>query len=681
MSESPAHIITNGFQPPPKRSIPASLKSQRTRKRLSMSITSIPIVHSSDSISSPVSSRSPSISCPRTPGHLTSSSISAPYSPQVVSPGQIIPDHSKSSIPSEAITSLNDALMNKSHRPLHSRSVSLSVSTNFTLASNPGSQPLSANSNAKIIPPNIASNLNTPISLPTSSSQSTITSPLSISSPSTPFSNSMSFSSLPSVNLFHDQQDQPCSTPSITSTTSTSTAASSAIEYYFSQLAYRERRIVELRDEIKRMQQKLKRAEDDLECFKQQVPTKDLVKSENNSHPVPSSQTGTLKRASSYRQRLINSNSPRPLDSASSQPQNSSNRRSSYPVHGHVSTSSNSSTYSTSGHSNSLSSSSASSMNSSILEETDEDCNTTTTTSTSIPSSVPFGKSNTSESQSSNTHNSCTSTHSSFESPLPQKRTHRPRFSTDMNSFDHDAYYSTGGVHTGLYDKYIPPDAGATDQVLHMGKRVVEELGSQFWSFIEDIKNVAVGEDARDPTNPHLHFQHPPSHHGKSKSLAINQSLMHSSTKTHIYPSSQESGLNHQDPFQNYNESSGTYSSASTSIDRISSNSMNDLHVELVNNSNDIASSPRTKPDNAGTTNATSFYGSTNSNLDNNSFSSNIRFGSASSICAKGMALETGSAIPRHRTRNSISLGRSVSGSEMTRRLPKKTCENSYYII
>lgn len=46
----------------------------------------------------------------------------------------------------------------------------------------------------------------------------------------------------------------------------------SAIEYYFSQLAYKERRVIELREEIKRMEDQLRQAEEDFTQFRKQVP-------------------------------------------------------------------------------------------------------------------------------------------------------------------------------------------------------------------------------------------------------------------------------------------------------------------------------------------------------------------------------------------------------------------------
>lgn len=55
-------------------------------------------------------------------------------------------------------------------------------------------------------------------------------------------------------------------------------------------------------------------------------------------------------------------------------------------------------------------------------------------------------------------------------------------------------------LNMSLYDRgasQLPP----TGDVLNMGKRVVEELGTQFWGFFDDIKNAAIGDDVRD--HPH----------------------------------------------------------------------------------------------------------------------------------------------------------------------------------
>ena len=46
-----------------------------------------------------------------------------------------------------------------------------------------------------------------------------------------------------------------------------------------------------------------------------------------------------------------------------------------------------------------------------------------------------------------------------------------------------------------LARSHIPP----ADDVINMGKRVVEELGTQFWGLFEDIKNVTMGEEPRLP--------------------------------------------------------------------------------------------------------------------------------------------------------------------------------------
>lgn len=81
-----------------------------------------------------------------------------------------------------------------------------------------------------------------------------------------------------SVSISNPANDQSPSNSSTASANSPNanpapSNKASAIEYYFSQLAYRERRVVELRDEIKRMELQLRQAEDDLTEFRKQVPS------------------------------------------------------------------------------------------------------------------------------------------------------------------------------------------------------------------------------------------------------------------------------------------------------------------------------------------------------------------------------------------------------------------------
>lgn len=667
---SPSHIISNGFQPPPNRSIPPAIKSQRTRKRLSMNFTSIPVVNSSEAGLSSPSTRSASISSPRTPGLLPASPF---FSQSASSPTPSTPKSSKNPASDlslsthESLSNLNDALMNKSHRILRSRSTSLTLPPHSSASHNLNSQLLPSVANIPTPNSPVTSN-----SLPTSSSQTTLTPAASLSSTSpSPLVSSANTPFVP-----HHQSSQSVS--SVTSNSSASPAASSAIEYYFSQLAYRERRIVELRDEIKRMQQKLKQAEDDLEDFKKQVPTKDLIRPNSHSSSSVTPQQNSLKRSASHKQRLVNSNSPSAFDPSTTQNQSSANRRSSYPVLGHASNSSTSTT-SSSRHSNSLSDSSASSMTSSILEETDEECNTTLSTSTNVSNSAFSGKSNPAELDSSQTQPPYLPISSPFSSSSLNHRTSGLRLTTDTASFDDDSYYSAGGVHTGLYDKHIPQSAGATDQVLHMGKRVVEELGTQFWSFIEDIKNVTVGDDARDPTNSQLPSQY---HHGKSKSLAVNQASLYSPNKTRSYLNAHEIELKTVDnPKQSSGWSQSSFPSSSTSFGRLtrSTMSMGNLNSQLLNETDDLTP---TGSQQTLTTPATTTSPKLDTTTNNLTFDPNRPSVSVSSISTKGMASEMGAAVSRHRTKNSVSLGRSATvGGGMTRRLTRKPSENSYYVV
>lgn len=317
-------------------------------------------------------------------------------------------------------------------------------------------------------------------------------------------------------------------------------------------------------------------------------------------------------------------------------------------------------------------------MTSSILEETDEECNTTMSTSTNVSNSAFSGKSNPAELDSSQTQPPYLPISSPFGSSSLKHRASDLRLTTDTASFDDDSYYSADGVHTGLYDKHTPQSAGATDQVLHMGKRVVEELGTQFWSFIEDIKNVTVGDDARDPTNSQL----PPQYHHESKSLAVNQASLYSPNKTRSHLNAHEIELKTVD---NSKQSSGlsqsSFPSSSTSFGRLtrSTMSMGNLNSQLLNETDDLTP---TCSQQTLTTPATTTSPNLDTTTNNLKFDPNRPSVSVSSISTKGMASEMGAAVSRHRTRNSVSLGRSATvGGGMTRRLTRKASENSYYVV
>lgn len=479
---------------------------------------------------------------------------------------------------SPSLASVNEALINAHrHRPYRSSSITKSPIPPATSSF----AEVSANSNHLDIDYSNPHQQDAPPAghdpaLSTSSSTTTLVLPSSLgtpgSQPSTSASTSASSLSNPTVSTTpintSSSSPAPLGTPQAVSriqSPTTPSAASSAIEYYFSQLAFRERRIVELRDEIKRMQQKLKQAEVDLEEFKKQVPTSDLMpRQQQGVGQLPTSASSAGGRSQSQSRRLVIAHSPLVLvdnpsphktPSSAGGSGGSSNaplsrqgslarRQHAQPVHTPVLThhhqhyaqgsqpTSASSSFS-SRHSNSLSDSSTSSVTSSIIdplmEADEEDCNTSAATiatpassahatprkdvpvvpavmvppphSTSIDNSTPFG-----------------------EPPI-----------TPLHSELYPQSPTADGVYTGLYDpKYNPtaPGARPADQVLHLGKRVVEELGTQFWSFIEDIKNVTVGDDARDPLNPTApsamrpigaggHYHHHAGAHAKSHSVMV----------------------------------------------------------------------------------------------------------------------------------------------------------------
>lgn len=615
------HIMSKGFQPPPKRPSISTSKIPKTRKRLSMNFNSFPLAtastpsspaqgSASKSVYEPQLKRSSSVSValpqsqPSIPA-VSSSTHSPSTSSHLISPA------SSGLGSQELLSHINDALTNKSHRLLRTRSTSLTLSpqsigsdTNNTHnKSNSQGLPSSPNNNSSNNPITPVTTLRGVDPLSSSSSQVTLTSsPLQYASPvpsshiMSPSSSSVSATSVSSAKSTeskssllnskhtHKQSRSGSSIPASSggggvgngssngAAAGGSTAASSAVEYYFSQLAYRERRIVELRDEIKRMQQQLKQAENDLTLFKKQVPTKDFVRPDQSTTTSVSSTTSpkfNLKRSGSQHKRLVFSHTGGNGNggvvgnnslSQHNQSQTASNRRSSYLVHSHVSESSTSTI--SSRHSNSLSASSASSLTSSIQEEDDERCNKSISTNgfqsgsgninynhiysngSAYPSTGSTFLSPTLLPDSSNTPISTTNNaHSRITNSCSSSNIH----SSNSLSYQDDVYYNTGGVHTGLYDKHEPKAANTTDNVIHMGKRVVEELGTQFWSFLEDIKNVAVGDDARDTTsggdngnngsyNNSGNVSGLQSHHGKSKSLAVNQSSSYSRSKSRYLP-------------------------------------------------------------------------------------------------------------------------------------------------
>lgn len=730
------HILSNGFQHPPKQTVPSALRPPKTRKRLSMSITSIPIVNSSNpgspsqsSTSKPLTERLPSrsISLTHQPSHFRGSSISVASHTQLNSPES---SRSKSSsndlVLPESLSNLNDALMSKSHRTLRSRSASLTLSLHSSASQNFNSQGLASHSSEND-PSN--SSLDSPIALPTSmplipSSSSQVTLTAETRSPSLASLTTGSSSSLvvaPSEQQVTNSSAGPASIPrtghhqqtyssssvsSSGSTTPGSSAATSAVEYYFSQLAFRERRIVELRDEINRMQQKLVQAEEDLEAFKKQVPTKDIVRPNNSSSAsTSSSPKGNLKRSASMQKRLVMSHAPTSLSDRSGSPfQNntSSNQRSSYPLHSHASESSTS-TISSSRHSNSLSNSSASSISSSILEEPNESSKNASP-SLNFFNSSKYGnfsayQSNMHPPSGSVTNNYAPDSFNTNNNNNNNQRIHGMSLSTDF-SFEDGAYYASGGVNSGLYDKVDPNGSGTTDHVIHYGKRVVEEIGTQFWSFIEDIKNVTVGDDARNTGSHSGGLQQ--GHHGKSKSLAVNQSLSKQpykrSVNTTLYqPDSKDT--------ENRRQFNPTFPPPSTPLSsgRLprSAMSMGNLHAQLIDESDEppctpvsskhvtLNSSPSYSPSfkSCNTShpvhpNSSSFSSPTSSMTTpktNQPLPSSV---SVSSISTKGLASEMGTAVSRHRTRNSVSLGRSATiGGGLSRRAAKTTAENSYYMV
>lgn len=270
------------------------------------------------------------------------------------------------------------------------------------------------------------------------------------------------------------------STDDSADTTSSPSSKASTIEYYFSQLAYRERRVVELRDEIKRMELQLRQAEADLTDFRKQVPA-DLVPpmqqpQQQQQQPSPQQQdkqySSGLSRShtvsgisaeDSRARRLSLLHSPLTLMDSFATREEPRKHRVAASSSSISSAGSSILSNKTTRHSNSLSDSSNSSVE--VLDEVK-------------PMVVP----------------SLRSSHSSHHGG------HQYSQSYHQSSYTHQPHDSS------LYQHDIPSEA-AEDDMFHKGRRVVEEIGSQFWSFFEDIKNVTVGEEARDTLAHHQHLQ------------------------------------------------------------------------------------------------------------------------------------------------------------------------------
>ena len=282
-----------------------------------------------------------------------------------------------------------------------------------------------------------------------------------------------------SKNLSNDSNGSFSSTSTTTnsninnSTPSISSSPTSSIEYYFSQLAYRERRVVELRDEIKRMQLQLRQAEDDLAEFRNHVPT-DLM-------PQTMTPTSTPERPSNAATTLSRSHTISGTSSTSSHvntpnkvSDESKARRLSHIHSPFTIMDSVVKTEEPKKHRLVTSSSSISSAGSSILSSSNKATRHSNSLSDSSNSSVE----------------AVHEVKSTLAGP-PSRSHHAQNFHSysqqaSFNPLDHS-------------EQSVLSDA-AGDDMFHKGRRVVEELGTQFWSFFEDIKNVTVGEEARDTT-------------------------------------------------------------------------------------------------------------------------------------------------------------------------------------
>lgn len=197
----------------------------------------------------------------------------------------------------------------------------------------------------------------------------------------------------------------------------------SMVENYLSELASKERKVVELRDELKRVQEALRKAEIDLRRFREEAslalgspgrtPNKDSGKSHSRQHSN-SSPADKAKRKSQL------GVSP-PLNAISALPK------------------------------------AAAPIGVSLISSQ----------TTPIPASSTMHMTS-------------------------QETSHHPRPTYSFEE-DHTHNRNSNGYYTTAND-----GLESSKDYLNMGKRVVEELGSQFWGLFEDIKNVTMGEEARD---------------------------------------------------------------------------------------------------------------------------------------------------------------------------------------
>ena len=240
--------------------------------------------------------------------------------------------------------------------------------------------------------------------------------------------------------------------------------APDTVEFYFSQLAFKERRVVELKDEIQRLQMLLKQAESEFQYYYDRaeqklrtvIPNNPITEEPGKPAVAAAAQTASTAEntAQAKSRRLSRIHSPFTFIDNVTEP-----RR-------HKQSASSISSTATSRHSNSLSDSSQSSVETAsepLHEKTSGVGYSSNSNPTATNSSNPNNPSNPS-----NTY------HASHQQAV-------------------DLLYQPAANHRQLGQ--FEEDS---DDFLNKGRRVVEELGTQFWSLFEDIKNVTIGEEARD---------------------------------------------------------------------------------------------------------------------------------------------------------------------------------------
>ncbi|ANB13011.1 hypothetical protein AWJ20_1289 [Sugiyamaella lignohabitans] len=282
----------------------------------------------------------------------------------------------------------------------------------------------------------------------------------------------------------------------------------SPMDHYLSQLAAKERKVVELKDEIKRAQADLKRAELELKLFREgasQALAPPRVSADEERQRPSGPPLLVSHRFGPSGEPLNTSSQPNIASSASSNTGNKNQLQdsnlnslahntggSNYRTHAHShSTSSSSSTQSQSNASQLKVPPTRRNRVSAMFSPDSTNHDGFDFDSYTPPAAASFQPSSSSVSE----RVSSTGSNGSYGACLdPDRSPPGKRASAQMQSIA-DLEWSSR--------PHFPPK----DDVINMGKRVVEELGSQFWGLFEDIKNVTIGEEPREYPNQNDQYQ------------------------------------------------------------------------------------------------------------------------------------------------------------------------------